>query len=66
VTQTNFIALYRGRTVAESRLIAMTAEPEIVALFVREITGAPENTDKSEEQSVSTAKPFEVVRGGQD
>lgn len=39
MTYTNFIALYRGRTVAESYLVAVTAEPEIVARFVREITG---------------------------
>jgi hypothetical protein len=40
--QTHFIALYRGKTVSEARLVAVTAEPEIVSRFVQELTGEPE------------------------
>jgi hypothetical protein len=57
VTQTSFIALYRGRTVAESHLVAVTAEPEIVARFVREITGEAENPRRPEVQGSSPSAP---------
>jgi len=46
--QTDFIALYRGQTVSEARIIAITAEPEIVSRFVRELAGGadkPEDND---------------------
>lgn len=66
MTYTNFIALYRGRTVAESYLVAVTAEPEIVARFVREITGEAENPGRPEEQDNLPSKPFGVVNGEQD
>ena len=66
MTQTSFIALYRGRTVAESHLVAVTAEPEIVARFVREITGEAEDPRRPEEQGSSPSKPFGVVKGDQD
>ena len=66
MTHKNFIALYRGRTVAESHLVAVTAEPEIVARFVREITGEAENPGRPEEQDSLLSKPFGVVKGEQD
>ena len=43
--QTDFIALYRGQTVAEARLVAVTAEPQIVSRFVRELGGEAETTE---------------------
>jgi hypothetical protein len=66
MTHTNFLALYRGRTVAESQLVAVTAEPEIVARFLREITGEAENPGRPEEQESSPSKLFRVVKGEQD
>ncbi len=47
--QTNFIALYRGQTVAEAHLVAVTAEPEIVARFIRELTGEGESPEEQPE-----------------
>jgi hypothetical protein len=35
----NFIALYRGPTVSEARLVAVCSEPEIVSGFLRELGG---------------------------
>ena len=49
---TNFIALYRGPSVAEARLIAVSSEPDIVGRFFRELTGveASEERDASGER----------------
>jgi hypothetical protein len=59
--QTDFIALYRGQTVAEARLVAVTAEPGIVSRFVRELTG---ETNKPEERGeLTVCEPLCVVRG---
>jgi hypothetical protein len=35
---TNILALYRGRTVTEAQLVAVTVEPSIVDRFIRELT----------------------------
>ncbi len=43
--QTDFIALYRGQTVAEARLIALTADPEIVHRFMHELVGRDADED---------------------
>ncbi len=53
----DFIALYRGQTVAEARLVAVTAEPEIVSRFVRELTGETENPEEQAERGL-----LQVVR----
>jgi hypothetical protein len=54
---TNFIALYRGPTVNEARLIAVSSEPQIVERFVRELVSDPEETDRPEPD-----KPLRLVR----
>ena len=41
---TNFIALYRGESVASARLIAVSSEPVIVSRFLREIAGETEDS----------------------
>jgi hypothetical protein len=48
---TNFIALYRGPSVAEARIITVSSEPEIVGWFLRELAGvgASEERDASGE-----------------
>lgn len=61
MTHTTFIALYRGRTVAESHLVAVTAEPELVARFVRELTGDVENL--KERDGLVEHGPWQVVQG---
>jgi hypothetical protein len=47
--QTNFLALYRGQTVAEARLVAITAEPKIVARSVRELAGEAKGAEEQRE-----------------
>jgi hypothetical protein len=47
--QTDFIALYRGQTVAEARLVALSADPEIVGLFVRALEGEAEGIEEQRE-----------------
>ena len=47
----NFVALYRGRTVAEAELIAVSAEPHLVRRFFSALRGeleAEETTDNPE------------------
>ena len=43
---TNFIALYRGPSVAEARLIAVSSEPEIVGRFLRELAGVEASDER--------------------
>jgi hypothetical protein len=60
----DILALYRGRTVAEAQLIAVTVEPNIVDRFVAELTGeaeAPENRSEPVER-----EPLRVVPGGEE
>ncbi len=45
MAQTDFIALYRGQTIAEARLVAVTAEPDIVTRFLGELTGETKNVE---------------------
>jgi hypothetical protein len=48
---TDFVALYRGRTVSEAELVAVSAEPRLVGKFVTELlqkhVGEREETDKA-------------------
>jgi hypothetical protein len=39
---TDFVALYRGRTVSEAKLIAVSAEAHLVHRFFSELLGEPE------------------------
>jgi hypothetical protein len=57
--QTDFIALYRGQTVAEARLVAVTAEPDIVSRFVRELAG--EVTEPNREEEPTASRPLRLV-----
>jgi len=47
----NFIALYRGLTVSEARLVAVSSEPEVVGRFVRELTGEADNAEERNEHA---------------
>ena len=57
----NFLALYRGRTVAEAELIALSAEPRIVDRFFAELVGKPEPERRTEEADRQPQR-LEVVR----
>jgi hypothetical protein len=60
-----FVALYRGRTVSEAQLVAVSAEPRLVRRFVEELLSKPqpervaENAEKHE-----TAPALQVTHGG--
>ena len=44
---TEFVALYRGQTVGEAKLVALSAEPSIVHALFNEMLGNPEATEES-------------------
>lgn len=56
----SFVALYRGRTVAEAELIALSAEQRLVDQFIAQLTGRAENEDCSDERDDRSLK---MVRG---
>jgi hypothetical protein len=57
--QTDFLALYRGQTVSDARLVAVTADPELVASFVKGLGG--EGTE--DELVMDDHKPLRLVTG---
>lgn len=58
----DFIALYRGRTVAEAELVAVTAEPRLVRRFFSELLGTPEEERATETSDHKSPTILEVVR----
>jgi hypothetical protein len=58
---TDFVALYRGRTVSEAELVAVSAEPRLVRRFFSELLGEPEAKQETED-SEHPARVLEVVR----
>jgi hypothetical protein len=64
VQTTDFVALYRGQTVADARLVAVTAEPEIVEQFVRSLAGEREDPQKAGESK--KPRVLQVVEGGDE
>jgi hypothetical protein len=57
----DFVALYRGRTVAEAELIAVSAEQRLVRRFFAELLG--ESEDERDTDSSTPSPVLEVVRG---
>ena len=60
---TNILALYRGRTVAEAQLVAVTVEPSIVNRFIRELAG--EGTEPEEQDGQVKREPLRIVEGAE-
>ena len=65
-----FIALYRGRTVGDAEIVALTAQPEIVRLFfdalaASNLSGDP---DQHEEAGAPARRPvpLHTVPGGDE
>jgi hypothetical protein len=58
----DFVALYRGRTVAEAELVAVSAESSLVRKFFAELLGESEDQpeDTRREKAV---RVLEAVRG---
>jgi hypothetical protein len=57
----DFVALYRGRTVADAELVAVSAESSIVRKFFAELLGELEHQPK-DTCSEKPARVLEVVR----
>ena len=57
----DFVALYRGRTVAEAELVAVTAESSLVQRFFAELLGVSEHQPK-DTCSEKPARVLEAVR----
>jgi len=58
----DFVALYRGRTVSEAELVAVSAEPRLVGRFFDELLG--EHTEETEELNKEKRPAIvELVRG---
>jgi len=57
----DFVALYRGRTVAEAELVAVTAEPRLVRRFFSELLGTPED-EQATQKPKHESPVLEVVR----
>ena len=58
---TDFVALYRGRTVLEAELVAVSAEAHLVRRFVSELLGEPESEQEAEEPAHPT-RALEIVQ----
>lgn len=59
---TNFIALYRGESVATAKLIAVSSEREVVGRFLRELAGETP-TEGSDVEDRNGREPLTVIRG---
>jgi hypothetical protein len=57
----DFVALYRGRTVAEAELVAVTAESSLVQRFFAELLGVSEHLPK-DTCGEKPARVLEAVR----
>jgi hypothetical protein len=42
---TTFLALYRGTTIAEAKIVAVTADPALVAVVARQLLDTPQPED---------------------
>ena len=57
--QTDFLALYRGQTVSEARLVAVTADPVLVARFIKGLS----DEDVAEEPTTTDPEPLRLITG---
>ena len=57
---TDFVALYRGRTVSDAMLVAVSAEPRLVRRFLAELLEAQEMDEGSEAETPTAT--LELVR----
>jgi hypothetical protein len=55
-----FVALYRGRTVSGAELVAVSAEPRLVRKFFAELLDEHEKSEASDGPRTAT---LELVRG---
>ena len=57
--QTDFLALYRGQTVSEARLVAVTADPVLVARFIKGLS----DEEVAEEPTATDPEPLRLISG---
>jgi hypothetical protein len=57
----DFVALYRGRTVSDAELVAVSAEPRLVSRFFAELLGENQKSEVSREEARRAT--LELVRG---
>jgi len=58
---TDFVALYRGRTVSDAMLVAVSAEPRLVRRFLAELLDEQETDEGSGAETLTAT--LELVRG---
>lgn len=63
MTETTFIGLYRGRSVGDARLVAVSSDRQIVGRFFAELLGEPEEPESGGNESRPEHPALEVVRG---
>jgi hypothetical protein len=61
---TEFIALYRGRTVSDAELVALSAQPAVVRKFFDELLGRAHKSEGHSE--LAKHEPLQVVPGGEE
>lgn len=59
---TDFVALYRGRTVSEAELVAVSADPNLVRRFFEELLGPEPERAPDKAESGGAAPVLGVVR----
>ena len=52
---TSFLAIYRGRTVADAKLVAVSADPQIVSEVAARLLKHPDEAEDSEDDPVLAA-----------
>jgi hypothetical protein len=58
----DFVALYRGKTISEAELVAVSAESSLVGKFVAELLGEP----KQQPNDASGERPARVLEAVSD
>jgi hypothetical protein len=54
---TTFVAVYRGTSVSDARLLAVSSDPSLVAQFVGELVGEEADTEVQDERAPLRAVP---------
>ena len=62
MADTAFIALYRGRTVSDAQLVAVSSDRFIVERFFAELLGEPKAQQEADDYSEQPERILEVVR----
>jgi hypothetical protein len=64
---TTFLALYRGNSVSAAKLLALSADPELVRQFAAQLLEAPQHQEAdpvTRELENGRRRALELVKGG--